>query len=164
MNRERLSATSFVLAFKSDWTASIAAGRVLVHRFARKEVIFTLIDENTSVRCDGRICYNDKDNELQKSSINTRTAPRVSYPPTFRLSDHWRGSSRTGTSSIFDGYDIEPTSDVDSHSFLDGRLCAMGKVLCWIPRLFADLLRGVCGVRGIATDMVEDQGIWGTSF
>ena len=65
MNRERLSAISFVLAFKSFWTSSIAAGRALVSRFAREEVMLTLIDENTSVRCDGCIGYNDKHNELQ---------------------------------------------------------------------------------------------------
>lgn len=126
MNRERLSAISFVLAFKSRWTSSIAAGGFLVPRFTREEVMLTLIDENTGVRCDGRICNNDKYNELQWSTVNTRTALWMSYPPTFRLCDHWRGSSSTGTSSIFDGYDIESSSDDESDSFLDGRVSVTG--------------------------------------
>lgn len=88
MNKERLSAISFMLACKSRWTSSIAAERVLVPIFARREVTLTLIDENTGIRCDGRICDNDKYNELWKSSINTRIMLWMSYPLTFLLCDH----------------------------------------------------------------------------
>ena len=88
--------------------------------------MLTLIDENTGVRCDGRICYDDKYDELRQSTVNARTALWMSYPPTFRLCDQWRGSSSTGTSSIFDGYDIELSSDIDSNSFLGGRASVTG--------------------------------------
>ena len=58
MNNERLSAISFLVACKSLWTLSMAARGMSVPGFAREEVMLTLIDKNTGVRRNGRVCYN----------------------------------------------------------------------------------------------------------